>query len=64
MPGHAMAHFTGDKIWLILGLAFEQMSAEQLVSTLEHLPAPVAEMWRTSGKTAFETFIAGVRTAA
>ncbi len=64
LPGHAMAHFTGDKIWLILGLIFEQMSPEQLASTLEHLPPPVVEMWRTSGRGAFDGFIAGVRPAA
>ena len=34
LPGHAMRHFTGDKIWLILGLVFEQMTPEQLAVTL------------------------------
>ncbi|MGH7721616.1 MAG: hemerythrin domain-containing protein [Candidatus Dormibacteria bacterium] len=61
LPGHAMQHFTGDKIWLILGLVFEQMTPQQLAVTLQHLPAPVVEMWESSGRAAFEEFIARVR---
>ena len=61
LPGHAMSHFSGDKIWLILGLVFEQMSSEQLATTLTLMPPPVVEMWTTSGKPAFDEFIAAVR---
>lgn len=61
LPGHAMQHFTGDKIWLILGLVFEQMSPEVLAAVLPHLPAPVMDMWTTSGKASFDDFIARVR---
>jgi len=64
LPGHAMAHFTGDKIWLILGLVFEQMSDEELAVTLTVLPPPVVEMWTTSGEKAFKKFIEQVRQAA
>ncbi len=61
LPGHAMQHFTGDRIWLILGLVFEQMTPEQLATTLQHLPAPVTEMWAGGGRARFEEFIARVR---
>ncbi len=61
MPGHAMRHFTGDKLWLILGLVFEQMTPEQLEVTLAHMPPPVVEMWNTSGKAAYDEFITRVR---
>ncbi|MGA8014323.1 MAG: hypothetical protein WCB85_00195 [Candidatus Dormiibacterota bacterium] len=56
-----MAHFTGDKVWLILGLIFEPMSPEELASTFTLLPPPVVEMWRTSGKAAFDGFVGRVR---
>jgi hemerythrin-like domain-containing protein len=61
LPGHAMAHFTGDKVWLVLGLVFEQMTPEQLSSTFTLLPPPVVDMWGTSGKAAFDQFVAQVR---
>jgi len=64
MPGHAMASFTGDKIWLVLGLIFEQMNDEQLSFTFSLLPPPVVEMWNTSGRAAFNEFIGRVRQAA
>lgn len=61
LPGHAMSHFTGDKIWLVLGLIFEQMAPAQLAFTLTLLPPPVVEMWNGSGRAAFDEFIAVVR---
>ncbi len=64
LPGHAMAHFTGDKVWLVLGLVFEQMTPEQRVMTLRHMPPPVVEMWTGSGSAAFDEFISSVRGSA
>lgn len=61
LPGHAMQHFSGDKIWLILGLIFEQMSEEELAMTFTLLPPPVVDMWKSSGKAAFDEFIGRVR---
>ncbi len=63
LPGHAMAHFSGDKIWLILGLIFEQMTDEQLADTMTLLPPPVVDMWKTTGKASFDDFVARVRHA-
>ena len=64
LPGHAMAHFSGDKIWLILGLVLEQMSDEARATTLKLLPPPAVEMWTTMGEAAFNDFIARVRQTA
>ncbi len=57
LPGHAMANFTGDKVWLVLGLVFEQMTPEQRAMTLQHLPPPAVEMWTTTGSAAFDELI-------
>ena len=64
LPGHAMGHFTGDKVWLILGLILERMTPEQRVHTLTLLPPPAVDMWTTMGYAAFDEFIARVRRAA
>jgi hemerythrin-like domain-containing protein len=62
LPAHAMGHFTGDKIWLILGLVLEQMTEEERAATLQLLPPPAVEMWTASGHAAFDDFIGRVRT--
>jgi hemerythrin-like domain-containing protein len=64
LPGHAMANFTGDKIWLILGLVLEQMSDEERATTLKLLPPPAVAMWTTTGEASFNDFIARVRETA
>ena len=61
LPGWAMSHFTGDKIWLVLGLLFEQMTDAQVATTLKHVPAPVREMWTTTGNREFATLISAAR---
>ena len=61
LPGHAMAHFSGDKVWLIFGLIFEQMSAEERAFTMTLLPPPAVDMWTSTGERSFNDFIARVR---
>jgi len=61
LPGWAMGHFTGDKMWLVLGLLFEQMTDVQVATTLQHIPGPVREAWETTGSRDFTTLIAAVR---
>ena len=63
LPGHAARTFSGDKLWLIMGLVFEQMTDEQRALTLAHMPPPVVEMWNGPGAPSFATFIADVRGA-
>ena len=61
LPGHVARTFTGDKLWLILGLVFEQMTDEQREMTLAHMPPPLVEMWNGPGTANFAAFIADVR---
>ncbi len=61
LPGHVARTFSGDKLWLILGLVFEQMTDEQRALTIAHMPPPVVEMWNGPGASSFAAFIADVR---
>lgn len=61
LPGHGMAHFHGDKIWLVMGLIQEQMRPEQIAMMESHMPPPVREFWTTQGRAQFEAYIAEVR---
>jgi hypothetical protein len=56
LPGHGMANFHGDKIWLILGLIRERMTAEQQAAMTEHMPPPALEMWTGFGEQAFKDY--------
>ena len=53
-PGHGMANFHGDKIWLILGLIRVRMTEEQRAAMLEHMPPPALETWTGFGEQAFK----------
>lgn len=63
LPGHAVRTFSGDKLWLILGLVFEQMTDEQRQLTLSRMPPPLVEMWNGPGTASFAAFITDVRGA-
>jgi Hemerythrin HHE cation binding domain len=56
LPGHGMANFHGDKIWLILGLIRERMTEEQRTAMLAHMPPPAVEMWTGFGEPAFKDY--------
>ena len=56
-----MAHFQGDKIWLIMGLIRENFTQAQSDMMLEHMPPPARQMWETMGETSFNDLIAQVR---
>ena len=60
LPGHAMASFTGDKIWLILGLVADRMTATQRDDMFAHMPPPVVDMWTNFGRQAFADLVAQV----
>ena len=60
MPAHGMAHFDGDKIWLILGLIRERMTDDQRAAMLAHMPPPALEMWTGFGEQAFKDYAAVV----
>jgi hypothetical protein len=61
LPGHAMRSFSGDRIWLILGLVQEQMPVEARAQMEANMPPPVREMWQGTGRAQFEEFIAALR---
>lgn len=61
LPGHGLAHFDGDKIWLVLGLIREGMTPERLAEMDAHMPPPVSEMWASVGRPAFEEFVGTLR---
>ena len=56
LPGHGLANFHGDKIWLILGLIRERMTDEQRAAMLEHMPPPAVEMWTGFGEQAYKDY--------
>lgn len=62
LPGHGMKTFTGDKLWLIIGLIREQMSPAQVAAMDAHMPPPVAQFWATSGQAMYTDFVADLRT--
>jgi hemerythrin-like domain-containing protein len=61
LPAHGMQHFTGDKIWLILGLIQEQFTPEQVSMMESHMPPPVLEFWTNTGRPMFLDFVARLR---
>lgn len=58
---HGIGHFSGDKLWLILGLILEAMTEEQRTTMLDHMPPPAVEFWTSVGEPQFTSFIATVR---
>jgi hypothetical protein len=64
LPGHGFAHFTGDKVWLILGLIRENLTDDQRAQMLEEMPPPARQMWETMGEASFDAMIAEVRRTA
>ncbi len=56
-PQHGTQHFTGDKMWLVLGLIRDHMTSEQRDAMLEHMPPPAAEFWTTAGESMYRGFI-------
>jgi hypothetical protein len=64
LAGHALGSFTGDKVWLIMGLVRENFTPEQRSAMLEHMPPPARQMWETMGEASFDDLIAQVRQTA
>jgi iron-sulfur cluster repair protein YtfE (RIC family) len=60
LPGHGLAAFDGDKVWLILGLIRERMNEEQREAMLAHMPPPAVAMWTGFGEHAFNELAAQV----
>jgi iron-sulfur cluster repair protein YtfE (RIC family) len=60
LPGHALAGYQGDKVWLILGLIRQRMTQAQRDAMLAHMPPPPRDMWISFGENAFNELSAQV----
>lgn len=60
LPGHALRTFSGDKMWLILGLIREQMTPKQLAAMDAHMAPPVLALWQQR-QADFTGFVAALR---
>lgn len=61
MSALAFQRFTGDKVWLALGLIQEQMLPEENATMEANMPPPVHDFWTTSGRGQFQGFVAELR---
>ena len=61
VPAHGVAHFEGDKLWLIVGLDLENRTPEQRAAMLDNLTPAWREWWDTVGEPSFNDMIAEVR---
>ena len=57
LPAHGMASFTGDKMWLIIGLLRDRMTQEQRDLMLAHMPPPVVDFWQNVGERSYREFL-------
>lgn len=58
---HALAHFTGDRVWLILGLVLDAQNDSQRDVLLAHLPEATREHWEHEGRPQYEELMAALR---
>ena len=61
LPGHAMRSFSGDRIWLVLGLVQEQMPPAAIEKMEAAMPPPVRAMWQGQGRDEFRAFVGKLR---
>jgi iron-sulfur cluster repair protein YtfE (RIC family) len=61
IPAHGVAHFKGDKLWLIVGLDLENRTPEQRAAMLDNMTPEWREWWDTVGEPSFNDLIAEVR---
>jgi hypothetical protein len=64
LPSHTMRDFSGDRLWLIIGLIREKFRPDQIAMMEAHMPPPVLGMWQDSGQAAFTAFMTELRQAA
>jgi hemerythrin HHE cation binding domain-containing protein len=61
LPGHALRQFDGTDLWLVLGLVFDHMTADQLAVARAHMPPPLLAAWTSDGQPYYESFAARLR---
>jgi hemerythrin-like domain-containing protein len=61
MSGTAFGMFSGDKVWLTVGLIQEQMLAHENTKMEANMPPPVNDFWVNSGRGMFQDFVGELR---
>ena len=61
LPGHAIQHYTGQRLWLPFGLVLEAMPDDLRQNMLSHVPPPVFGMWSGGGADAYAQEMAAIR---
>jgi iron-sulfur cluster repair protein YtfE (RIC family) len=61
MSATAFQHFSGDKVWLVVGLIQEQMLPEENSTMEANMPPPVRDFWVGTGRGMFRAFTAELR---
>lgn len=61
LPKHGVGTFSGDAIWLVLGLVQEQMPPEAVEAMTAEMPAPLRDMWLSTGQAQYAKFVAQLR---
>ena len=61
LPEYAMTHFSGDKVWLVLGLVIDAQADGHGAAMLEKLPQPMREFWDNEGRPQYDDFMAQLR---
>lgn len=57
LPANGLRHFDGDKLWLVLGLIRQHMTAQEREQMDAHMPPPVTQAWLPAGRGMFEDFM-------
>jgi len=61
MSATAFQRFSGDKVWLAIGLIQEQLLAEENATMEANMPPPVHDFWVGSGRPMFQEFVTALR---
>ena len=61
MSATAFQRFSGDKVWLAIGLIQEQLLAQENATMEANMPPPVHDFWVGSGRPMFQEFAAELR---
>lgn len=61
LPAHGMAAYSGDRLWLILGLVRDEMTQEQRDVMLENMPPEAAAFWTSTGEDLYRDFMSQLR---
>jgi len=64
LPAHSMQSFSGDKVWMPIGLIVDQMSGEQRDAFLSGMPEPMHQVWEQQWSPAFTEFMVQLRSIA